>query len=379
MADGHQGVESENRTTRFFDTRAAYTMFVTATDEKPRVAERIGEQADHLTVSPPGLRVLDAGMGDATVLSHLMRRLHRSLPHIPLQVVAKEISIEDVRQALSKLPDRLLEHPETVFVVTNMRFSETPTLTPHAGSRPPVWREVALEGTTSLDFTDQIRHLVPTLADDWRVMTSPKTGNPVYVQPVVLVIYRRDREFLLRPLIPRPGEVVGEYDLVIAAQSYRASTSIDRKVSNVLKPLAQALAAGGRLVGVHSYGNDPGIEIIRGIWPEESPFPHGRAAVIAEARRQLGNDASLRFPNLSDEESLFSYRLHTMPSDESEHIGTSTLVAGFTAAAYVAQIDEPRLSDAVATGRYLEPTRTVIDRYGGIWFNDEMYLIERRA
>ena len=234
-------------------------------------------------------------------------------------------------------------------------------------------------GTTSLDFTDQIRHLVPTLADDWRVMTSAKSGNPVYVQPVVLVIYRRDREFLLRPLIPRPGEVVGEYDLIIAAQSYRASTSIDRKVSNVLKPLARALAAGGRLVGVHSYGNDPGMEIIRGIWPEESPFPHGRAAVIAEARRQLEDDESLRFPNLSDEESLFSYRLHTMPSDESEHIGTSTLVAGFTAAAYVAQIDEPRLSDAVATGRYLEPTRTVIDQYGGIWFNDEMYLIERRA
>jgi hypothetical protein len=129
---------------------------------------------------------------------------------------------------------------------------------------------------------------------------------------------------------------------------------------------------------VHSYGNDPGIEIVQGVWPDERPFPHGRAAILAEARRQLGGSGALRFPNLSDEESLFSYRLHTMPSDESEHIGTSTLVAAFTAAAYVAQIDERRLSEAMASGRYLAPTRQVIDQYGGVWFNDEMYLIERR-
>jgi hypothetical protein len=360
---------------RFFDTRAAYAMFVTATDEKPRVAERIGDQLDHVEVRPPGLRVLDAGMGDATVLSHLLRRMHRSLPHIPFLVVAKEISIEDLRQALTKLPDRLMEHPETVFVVTNMRFSETPSLTPRSGD--VVWREVPLDGTTTLDFTDQVRGLIPQLAGDWRVETSPMTGNPVYARPAVLVLYRRDREFLLRPLIPKPGEVDGRYDLVIAAQSYRARTPVAWKVAHVLEPLARAIAPGGRLVGIHSYGHDPGMEIVHGVWPDEEPFPHGRAAVVAEARSRLERDTALRFPTLSDEDSLFSYRLHTMPSDHSEHIGTSTIVAAFTAAAYVAQIDEPRLSEAMATGSYLQPTKRVIDRYDGVWFNDEMYLITR--
>lgn len=352
-------------------------MFVTATDEKPRVAERIGDQIDQLEVHPPGLRLLDAGMGDATVLSHLLRRLHRTLPHIPVLVVAKEISIEDVRQALAKLPDRLMEHPETVFVVTNMRFSEAPSL--HPGRGELVWRDVPLEGTTTLDFTDQIRDLIPTLAEDWHVMTSSKTGNPVYVKPAVLVLYRRDREFLLRSLIPKAGIVDGSYDLVIAAQSYRARTPVERKVENVLVPLARALAPGGRLVGVHSYGHDPGTEIVQAVWPGEEPFPHGRAAILGEARRRLGDVDGLRFPTLSDEESLFSYRLHTMPTDESEHIGTSTLVAAFSAAAYVAQVDEPRLSEAMSTGSYLAPTRQVIDRYDGVWFNDEMYLITRGA
>lgn len=365
---------------RFFDTRAAYTMFVTATDEKARVAERLGEQADQLTVTPPGLRVFDAGMGDASVLSHLMRRLHRSLPHIPWIVVAKEISIEDVRQALAKLPDRLLEHPETVFVVTNMRFSEATALTPQGDTSDMLWTDVALDGDTSLDFTEQIRAILPQLTEDWQVQTSPVSGNPVYVHPAVVVLYRRDREFLLRSLIPRPGEVDGEYDLIVAAQSYRAATPVERKVANVLVPLARALAPGGRLVGIHSYGNDPGLEITCGVWPDERPFPHRRAEILTEARRQLHepDDETLEFPHLSDEESLFSYRLHTMPSDETEHIGTSTLVAAFTAAAYVAQIDESRLSSAMSTGRYLQATKQVIDRHGAVWFNDEMYLITRK-
>ena len=59
-------------------------------------------------------------MGDATVLGLLMRRLHRRFTHVPWRVVGKEISVEDVRHALGWLPDRFAEHPELVFVVTNL-------------------------------------------------------------------------------------------------------------------------------------------------------------------------------------------------------------------------------------------------------------------
>jgi hypothetical protein len=261
-----------------------------------------------------------------------------------------------------------------------MRFSEATALTSQGDTSEMLCTDVALEGDTSLDFTEQIRAILPQLTEDWQVQTSPVSGNPVYVRPAVVVLYRRDREFLLRSLIPRPGEVDGEYDLIVAAQSYRAATPVERKVANVLVPLARALAPGGRLVGIHSYGNDPGLEITCGVWPDERPFPHRRAEILTEARRQLDepDDETLEFPHLSDEESLFSYRLHTMPSDETEHIGTSTLVAAFTAAAYVAQIDESRLSSAMSTGRYLQATKQVIDRHGAVWFNDEMYLITRR-
>jgi hypothetical protein len=66
-----------------------------------------------------------------------------------------------------------------------------------------------------------------------------------------------------------------------------------------------------------------------------------------------------------------------MPSERTEHIGTGLTLAAWNAAAYVAQIDEERLSEAMASGAYVPATRSVLERYGGVWFNDEAYLITR--
>jgi hypothetical protein len=360
---------------RFFDTRAAYSMFVTATDEKSVVADRIAVQLSDLTVTSPGLRVFDAGMGDGSLLAHLMRHAHKRLPFIPWLVVAKEISIEDVRQALGRLPDRFFEHPEVVFVVTNHHFRDAPRL-PASGDT--VWRNVPLHGSTTNDFNEQIESLFSQLAVDWRVTTSQATGNPLYVQPAVLVLYRADREFLLRPLIPVPGDEDRRYDLMIASQAYRARTPIQRKVGTVLVPLARALAPGGRLVVVQGRGDDPGLEIIRTVWPGEDPFRHRRQAILEEASRQLADEPGLEYRDLDEDQAIFRFRLHTMPSEEAEHIGTSSVVAAWNAATYVAQIDERRLAEAMAAGQYIEHTREVMQRHGEIWWNDEMFVISRQ-
>jgi hypothetical protein len=44
---------------------------------------------------------------------------------MPFYVVGKEISLEDVRLTLEKIPDRLYEHPSTVVVLTNLYYSES--------------------------------------------------------------------------------------------------------------------------------------------------------------------------------------------------------------------------------------------------------------
>ena len=365
---------------RFFDNRAAYLMFTTATNEKAVVADRIGMELDSVGPGEAAMRIFDAGMGDGSVLSQLMRRMHRVFTHIPWLVVGKEISIEDVRIALGRMPDRLFEHPELVFVVTNMNYREAPSLTP-AGDKAAdlTWIEAPLEGATADDFSGQIQDLFDRLAHAWEVITSPKTGNPLYARPSVLVLYRKDREFLLKNVIPKPGESDGLYDLIVASQPYRARTSAERKVGMVLVPLARALAVGGRMVVVHAHGADPGLEIIRNVWPDEDPFKTGRAELVSEARRQLSSpaDAGLVYPDLSDDEAIFRYELHAMPSERTEHIGTGLTLAAWNAAAYVAQIEEARLAEAMASGVYVPATREVLERYGGVWFNDEAYVIAR--
>jgi len=371
-----------NAAARFFDNRAAYLMFTTATDEKSVVAERIGEELAHVGPGEHALRVFDAGMGDGSVLSQVMRKMHREFTHIPFLVVGKEISIEDVRIALQRFPDRLFEHPEMVIVITNMNSREAPGLTPDASKQEPLnWIDAPLEGSTSDDFGRQIQALFERLAHAWEVVTSLKTGNPLYARPSVLVLYRKDREFILKDVIPRPGWGTDGYDLIIASQPYRARTPAVRKAALVLVPLARALAPGGRMVVIHAHGDDPGLEIIRGVWPDEDPFQAGRAELLSAAQNLLDQpgDDDLFFPELSDEDAIFRYELHAMPSERTEHIGTGLTLAAWNAAAYVAQIDEERLASAMQSGEYVPATRSVLERYGGIWFNDEAYLITRSA
>jgi len=367
---------------RFFDNRAAYLMFTTATNEKAVVAERIGEELGNIGPGESALRVFDAGMGDGSVLTQVMRRMHRVFTHIPWLVVGKEISIEDLRIALGRMSDRLFEHPETVLVVTNMSYSEAPSLTPAGDNADDlVWIEAPLDGATADDFSRQIHDLFDQLAHAWEVVTSPRTGNPLYARPAVLVLYRRDREFILKDVIPRAGETSAKFDLIVASQPYRARTPAERKVRLVLVPLARALARAGRLIVFHAHGDDPGLEIIRNVWPDEDPFQTGRAELIAEARRQLGTweDSDLVFPESSDDEAIFRYDLHAMPSERTESIGTGLTLAAWNAAAYVAQIDESRLSEAMSSGVYVEATQEVLERRGAVWFNDETYLITRSA
>ena len=361
---------------RFFDSRAAFTMFVTTTDEKVEIAERIARESDNIGPGHWALRIFDAGMGDATVLGLLMRRLHRRFTHVPWRVVGKEISVEDVRHALAWLPDRFAEHPELVFVVTNLRYSAATNLASRGEVR---WREHALTGGTAHDFELQIRATHSTIEADWAVETSAKTGNPIPAHPSVHVFYRKDREFILRNVIPRPGSVDGEYDLVIGSQPYRARSSAEHKVRTVVAPLAKALAPGGRMIGIHAAGNDPGMEIIRGVWPDEDPFVTDRHEIMAEAKRQLESEhPDLEFPELSDGEAIFRFRLNAFPSEQQEHIGTSSILAAWNAAGYVAQIEEARLAEALASGAYVDATRKVLETHNGVWFNDESYVIARR-
>jgi hypothetical protein len=82
-----------------------------------------------------------------------------------------------------------------------------------------------------------------------------------------------------------------------------------------------------------------------------------------------------------DERSLLRYDMHTLPTEigsSASSIGTSTLLAAWNAATYVAQIEDQRLAEAMSTNAYIEATREVLRKHGALWFWDECYIVAHK-
>ena len=132
---------------------------------------------------------------------------------------------------------------------------------------------------------------------------------------------------------------------------------------------------------MQSYGKDPGLEIIQKLWPGEDPFQVDRHALPGGSQDR----ARARCPGIHtggavpDEKALFRYDMHTLPSEIGDRIGTSTLFAAWNAAIYVNQIEDGRLDSVVQNGgAYLDATQSVLQKYNGLWFNDETFVVTRR-
>jgi len=373
---------TDDRPFRFYDNRQKYLAFVNTCNEKWKVAERATQELTHIRPSPPALRLFDAGVGDGTVLGHLMRALHRRFATIPFFIVGKEVSLEDVRLTLEKLPDRFIEHPASVIIVTNLYYAEAPWLMPNDVAKAAAlnWIEMPLQGDSAHEFGEQLRGIDKELVDGWQVKANEKSGNPMYVRPSVLVMFREDHRFLLDDVIPKRGQAAGgDYDLVLASQPWRARMNADFKVKHVLAPLTKSLRPGGRLMTAQSCGEDPGLELVRKIWPDEDPFQVDRHELIKVLKEYLGRGAqNYNFNAGSDAKSVFQYQMHTLPTEIGESIGTSTLFAAWNAAIYVGQIEDERLEPVISSGKYLDATADILHKHNGIWFNDETFVVSRK-
>jgi hypothetical protein len=156
--------------------------------------------------------------------------------------------------------------------------------------------------------------------------------------------------------------------------------SADFKVKYVLSPLVRALGPGGRALVVQSSGRDPGLEIIREIWPNEDPFTVNRHELLKTLKAELKHEArNYNFNAFSDSKAILRYKMHTLPEEIADSIGTSTLLAAWNAAIYVAQIDDQKLDSVLESREYVDATARVLHRHNGLWFNDESFVVSRRA
>ena len=364
---------------RFFDNRQKYLLFVTTTNEKNRIADVLKPIVQKLKPKYPALKIFDAGMGDGSLLMNIMRQCHQRMPNIPLLISTKEISMEDVRLGLEKLPDRFVEHKNTVFVISNLNYVESTSLKSNNTNKQKKmnWKIVKLKGNSSLDFANQLRKLNRGfLNKKWQIERNPKTGNPTYKEPSVIIIYRKDQEFTLKNIIPKKNNGKNYYDLIIASQPYRSRITAEKKVKFVIKPMLNSLAKKGKLVIVHACGKDPANKIIKKIWPKENPFPTLYKSILSYLKKNTKTEVlkELRFKK----KITFRYLLRALPNEVSGGIATSLIFSAWNASVYVNQISDEQIMKAEKIKNYQKIVKEIVNKNKGLYFNNEMFVIEKK-
>ena len=364
---------------RFFDNRQKYLLFVTTTNEKNKIADALKPIIQKLKPKYPALKVFDAGMGDGSLLMSIMRQCHQKMPHIPMLISTKEISLEDVRLGLEKLPDRFVEHKNTVFVISNLNYVESTSLRSNNKMKQKKmnWKIVKLKGNSSLDFSDQLRKLNQGfLSKKWQIERNPINGNPTYKEPSVIIIYRKDQEFSLKNIIPKKNNGQNNFDLIVASQPYRSRISAEKKVKYVIDPMVKSLNKKGKLAVIHACGNDPGNQIIKKIWPKEKPFPSLYKSILEYIKRNT--DKNLLKDLKFNKKTNIRYVLRALPNEISGGIATSLIFSAWNAAIYVNQISDKQILSAEKKKDYQKIVQQIVNKNKGLYFNNELFVIERK-
>ncbi len=332
---------------RFYDNRQKYLLFVTTTNEKNQIADAIRPHVNKIKPQKPGIKIFDAGMGDGSLLMNVMRQCHEAKPNVPLLVCTKEISIEDVRLGLEKLPDRFVEHKNTVFVISNLHYAEAANL--------------------------KSKNEVKQKKINWNII---KLKGHTYKEPSVMVIYREDQEFNVNELIPTKKKSDNKFDLIIASQPYRSRISAEKKSKYVIEPMIRALKSKGKLLTIHASGKDPANEIIRKIWPKEDPFPSLGNSIISYLKKNLDKDL---LSNLSfGEKRIIKCKLRALPTEISGGIATSLVFSAWNASIYVNQMDDDKVMKVEKTKNYEKVVQNIVAKNKGLYFNNEIFVIEKK-
>ena len=359
---------------KFFDNRQRYLLFVNTTNEKAIISEKLSYLIGDLQPSKPALKIFDAGVGDGAVLMNVLRICHQKFPTIPFYVSCKDVSMEDARITIEKLADRFVEHPNMVFSISNLHYSEAGNLKSNNTEKQKKmnWNEISLDGNSSFGFYEQLRKLSPLLKENWRVEEN-KYGNTTYENPSAIVIYRKDQEYSIDQIIPNRDKSLNEYDLIIVSQAYRSRASTEKKVKLVIKPMIDLIAPGGKLAIFHSCGNDQGMRAINMMWPKEIPFPNNGSDIIDYIKLNYDyEDLNFMKPE------TFQYKLRSQPNEINTGIATSLVFSAWNACTYVGQISDEMVKEKESDQSYIKCIEDIIRENDGLWFNDELVVIERK-
>lgn len=358
---------------RFFDDRLKYLSFIQNTNEKSKISEEIYPFIKALPKNKNYIKVLDAGTGDGTIKSNLIKSFHKYHPNKLLLITGKEISYEDLKNTLDKMPDRFIEHPNLMVSMTNVRFSEISQI----GNSNKIKNKkinvfnLVLKNNNSFDFNNQITELEGFIKKNWGIKISNK-GRTSYSHPCLIRIYRADHKKYLEPLMNKENET-SNYDFIIASQAYRSASDVGVKANNVIKPLINLLAKPGKLFITHSCGNDTVEKILRLAWKDKDPFPN-KAQDLIDFLKNGNLEKGSKYYFSKPKKYNFKYK--KTPDETISELFGYGVESKWANILYVGQVPEKDINEVEKKPIIIKKVKNAILKED-IFFNNEMFTIKK--
>ena len=362
---------------RFFDDRLKYLSFIQNTGEKKAISEKIYPYIANLSQNKSYVRILDAGTGDGTIKSNVIKSFHKYHPYTSLLITGKEISYEDLKNTLEKMPDRFAEHPNLLVTMTNVKFSELGFVESSSKIKDKKIKQfnLVLESDNSFDFNSQITGVAlgNFIKKNWGIEIDNK-GRTSYSNPCIVRIYRKDNERYLKTFLKNDYKN-NNYDLIIASQAYRAAASVKVKVNNVIGPLMRLLNKSGKLLVTHSSGGKSIQKVLKIAFKDKEAFPNNAKDIIEYLKNYpIGENNIYSFSKPNN----YYFKFKKAPDQTVTELFGHNTDAKWANILYVGQIPEKDIQMLEKNQRLHNKVRKAIDLSGPIQFQNELFSITKR-
>ena len=361
---------------RFFDDRLKYLSFIQNTSEKKAISQKLYPYIAGLSQNKSYLRVLDAGTGDGTIKSNVIKSFHRYHPYTSLLITGKEISYEDLKNTLEKMPDRFVEHPNLMVTMTNVKFAELGVIETSKKIKNKKVKEfnLILKSDNSFDFHSQItgNALGNFIKKNWGIEIDSKSRTS-YSNPCIIRVYRGDHEKHFEQFVKNDYKN-NNYDLIIASQAYRAASSVSVKVKNVIGPLMRLLNKSGKLLITHSSGGESIQKILKMAFKDKEAFPNTAKDIIDYLKNNPVGDNN-KYTYVKPLSYFFNFK--KAPDQTVTELFGHNTDAKWANIVYVGQIPDRDIQALEKNTRLHNKVKRTIDNIGEIQFKNEIFSIKK--
>ena len=359
---------------RFFDDRLKYLSFIQNTGEKRAISEKCFSHVAGLSENKSYLRILDAGTGDGTIFSNIIKSFHKHHHYTSLLITGKEISYEDLKNTLDKVPDRFVEHPNLLITMTNVKFSELGLIesSNRIKDKKVKTYNLVLKSNNSFDFHAQLTSnlLGNFIKKNWGIEIDNQNKTS-YSNPCIIRIYREDNKKHLEKFLNNDYKN-NNYDLIIASQAYRAAASVKVKVNNVIAPLMRLLNKSGKLLVTHTCGGESIQKVLKLAFKEKEAFPNTAKDIIEYLKSNpIGENNIYRFSQPVN----YYFKFKRAPDQTVTELFGHNIDAKWANILYVGQIPEKDIQSLENNNSLINKVRKAIDDSDQIQFKNELFSI----